>query len=540
MFDNIRGCIHLPPTSQFVLCRGDALLKSCEDITAQYLLTSPLPPPLQFLPWFSKASSRNPDSQRWSWHTESSSNGANLSLTSSGKQVNQSWQDVQCIACFCQDDSTAYRDGLLTLCTHANKVFIHQPLRMYLYGLYIYKCQLEAWIFDRSGIWVCQAFNIQDNPQRFLAMILSYRSMSDADLGLSSVVKRDDNGSFVTFNDTVTPGLQKLYLEDKTIALSDDLVGQGTTCYRARSSGRDQWDYVIKVKWRPADRRPEEEILNLAMQKKAWGIVTANLRQGLHFGPYYELAPLHNETDTPPRVANSGEEPNISKLVTPTKTPFQNRIFTCVVTSPIGRPLQFFATRLELLLALRDAVRAHRSLFQDAKVLHQDISVWNILISHPQRPGDPHGILIDLDVAINVAEGGLRKLGGAIGTRPFMAIGVLLRRIHTYRHDLESFLYVLLWVVVVRQKDYPPVGSRLREWNQGSLADSARLKTSDMAEDSFGNVLAEFEPEFESLKGLAERLRGLLFPRESGELWTGTVGSGAGINRLYDAFIDTF
>jgi Fungal protein kinase len=85
-------------------------------------------------------------------------------------------------------------------------------------------------------------------------------------------------------------------------------------------------------------------------------------------------------------------------------------------------------------------------------------------------------------------------------------------RNHTHRHDLESFLYILLWVIIVKQKDYPPVGSRLREWNQGSWIDSATLKTSDMAETRFGNVLAEFVPEFEPLKLLAERLGGLLFP----------------------------
>lgn len=52
-------------------------------------------------------------------------------------------------------------------------------------------------------------------------------------------------------------------------------------------------------------------------------------------------------------------------------------------------------------------------------------------------------MLIDLDLAKKVgdANSGARHL---TGTKQFMALGVLRREDHTYRHDLESFLYVLL------------------------------------------------------------------------------------------------
>ncbi|KMP04337.1 hypothetical protein CIRG_04028 [Coccidioides immitis RMSCC 2394] len=36
------------------------------------------------------------------------------------------------------------------------------------------------------------------------------------------------------------------------------------------------------------------------------------------------------------------------------------------------------------------------------------------------------------------------------GTMEFMAIEVLLNIDHTYRHDLESFFYVLIWQCALR------------------------------------------------------------------------------------------
>lgn len=64
VFDNIKGRIHGLPAGQLVLYRDDTLLKLSEAIAAQYLLSSPLPPPLQFRSWFSNASSQKVDGLR--------------------------------------------------------------------------------------------------------------------------------------------------------------------------------------------------------------------------------------------------------------------------------------------------------------------------------------------------------------------------------------------------------------------------------------------------------------------------------------------
>lgn len=79
---------------------------------------------------------------------------------------------------------------------------------------------------------------------------------------------------------------------------------------------------------------------------------------------------------------------------------FRNRTLVYSVTSPLGRPLCSFQSLLELLQALRNVIKCHRSLCCDAGILHQDVSPGNIVILDPEVEGKPRGILIDFDVAL--------------------------------------------------------------------------------------------------------------------------------------------
>jgi Fungal protein kinase len=64
---------------------------------------------------------------------------------------------------------------------------------------------------------------------------------------------------------------------------------------------------------------------------------------------------------------------------------FDNRIFRCLVISPAGRAIRDFRSIPELLEALRDAIKAHRSLYTAGKILHRDISENNIIITDPKE-----------------------------------------------------------------------------------------------------------------------------------------------------------
>ncbi len=75
----------------------------------------------------------------------------------------------------------------------------------------------------------------------------------------------------------------------------------------------------------------------------------------------------------------------------------------------------------------------------------------------------------------------------------------------------------------------------------GQPVDQARRKTSDMSSaETFRSITAEFTPEFQQLRGLAEKLRGILFPARDGKPWTETDMTAEGTNALYDAMISAF
>ncbi|KAB8446241.1 hypothetical protein FH972_025223 [Carpinus fangiana] len=552
IIENIIDHIHGPP-SDIVPPEHEAAYKP-------YDANWPQPShslPNDFIAWLSSSSFNDVEGSRGSWLTEVGREGAGFFLSLSptlASKPNNPWQNIQVIGHCCRDNSVqSYQDGLVNLCGYAQHVFRGQPSRLFLHGLYLHGNLVEQWKFDRSGIYCFRSFDAQKEPGRLQCTMHDYRMMTDQELGMSELIKEDEKGRFVVLQDDAATSMEKLYLQGEPVHVSEDIVGEGTTCYLARMPDEDRWGYIVKFKWRRVSARQEEALLKLANGKNAKGIIklhydqafssTTELRQDHQRGPYRKLLgeldrneeckDLKGKVNTP-----SKGKKGILDLTEETEDNFEDRTFVLVVTSPAGRPLQTFKNRLELLIVLRDAVKAHRSLFQDAKILHQDISGRNIIIVDAKNSGDSEGILIDLDAAIELAEASHTQR--IFGTRLFMAIGTLKKRIRRYRYDLESFLYVFLWTIIANGEENLPQTSKLRQWSQGSWDDSARLKTSDMDKTNFEDILAEFTPKFHSFKPLARKLRELLFPVVDGELWTGTNGSLEATKELYDGIIGAF
>ncbi|KAI9768119.1 MAG: hypothetical protein M1839_004200 [Geoglossum umbratile] len=91
---------------------------------------------------------------------------------------------------------------------------------------------------------------------------------------------------------------------------------------------------------------------------------------------------------------------------------FNNRIFYYLVVSPSGRAIYKFKSVLKFLEVCRDVIKGHRSLYQDGKILHCDVSKNNniiiiiiiIIITDAEKEG-PSGMLIDLDLAKELDSG---------------------------------------------------------------------------------------------------------------------------------------
>lgn len=50
---------------------------------------------------------------------------------------------------------------------------------------------MRLWMFDRSGPYTSEKFDIHKEPERFVTVVAGYALMTDAELGLNTFVRRD-------------------------------------------------------------------------------------------------------------------------------------------------------------------------------------------------------------------------------------------------------------------------------------------------------------------------------------------------------------
>lgn len=502
-----------------------------------------------------------------SWHEhhvqESGSSDQFLMLLDSPKpESGFAWANVAVLGlCSHEGSSGGILEAFLRLCGYARSVFSHQPSRVFLHGFLVHRQDAELWLFDRSGIYGSSQLTVTGADDLFLSAVVGYMLMDRGEWGMSSLVHingEDECVSFSDKHDTESP--TNTYVLGAKIfeRVSGYMVGDGLTVYRARRGDCPDWNYAVKFKWSESSESNELKWFNLLEERNVWGVIrldahyvganTKTLHDGLTLGnPTTILAKSvgsHVELDRTPKEFS---DPSMGG---------DSKIFVCTVVTPEGRSLHRYESIPEVLYALRDAVKAHRSLYQDGRILHRDINPSNIIIpsySSTRDATDPaRGVLIDFDMAKENSEP--HQPHQAVGTYIFQAIGVLQAYLpdnpHTYRHDLESFFYTFLFLAVA-PRPVPdgenqlqlPASSVLREWNEGRLFDKANRKTQDMdsADEFRRRIVEEFTPEFQEFRALAEKLRTILFPVDSdGEVCVGTDMTEQGTNTLYEAVIGAF
>ncbi|KAF8124268.1 hypothetical protein K438DRAFT_2002847 [Mycena galopus ATCC 62051] len=148
--------------------------------------------------------------------------------------------------------------------------------------------------------------------------------------------------------------------------------------------------------------------------------------------------------------------------------PTQQRCHMRSLLTPVGIPLRYFLSTRELIVGLETAVKHHK-IASEAGVIHRDVSENNVLFDGKTR----QAFLVDWDCAEFTPKGSHnfgtwfperlnnihtaqyttidRSLKNPTGTLPFMAIDILDERTdvaHAPKHDLESFYYLLIWMVL--------------------------------------------------------------------------------------------
>lgn len=238
---------------------------------------------------------------------------------------------------------------------------------------------------------------------------------------------------------------------------------------------------------------------------------------------------------------DSANPPPSAKRSRASPPPVFNRVHTRILMHK-GRDITLFTTPRELLLGLHDAIVGHRSLLQDAGILHRDISLYNIMLTSPTHPraDGMHGFLIDLDMAVQTTP---PRPSGALhrtGTVEFMAIGVLHGVPHTYRHDLESFWYVFIWLCVYKNSSSAARTTPLSRWGAADFITVARNKRANIVRgeaDGYQVIEAAFHEQCACFVGVADEWRRFMFPLEGRGEATVKLDEWEDVDAAYEAVL---
>ncbi|KAH8998184.1 hypothetical protein EDB92DRAFT_1337114 [Lactarius akahatsu] len=321
--------------------------------------------------------------------------------------------------------------------------------------------------WDRSGIIYTEPFNWSTQPDTLFEFLWRLNFLSDVKRGYDTTVTSvaDDEAEAALSKLRTYQGLENVAKADlHKFLVRDDHTLDGQIKYFIAPSavwdseslfGRSTFGYIAY----------DPETTNLVYLKDFWrtdcdGIQKeGDVYRELHDAQVPHIAKLGLAGDVPllPECGRT-DSPAIQRTMTQEFVkgcdwcPGQPRVDPYVhyrlVLETLGEPLHTFKSTRELCEVLRNAITAHTVAYERVGILHRDVSAGNILITEGRS-----GILIDWDLSKKVVKDRSEKKRqhSRTGTWQFISIARLRNpsmRPHEVSDDLESFFWVLLYMVV--------------------------------------------------------------------------------------------
>ncbi|KAH8114691.1 hypothetical protein DFH11DRAFT_180194 [Phellopilus nigrolimitatus] len=450
---------------------------------------------------------------------------------------------------------------------YARLCYSHQEDRRFVVFFSLFDDDMELYVFNRSGIRVSTRFNVHSSPEDFLRVIIGFlvpeeyyigfdpsfftdtrpttsavsasaasSSSEPNKVGLSQATP-DKTPDAIADGPSATPLVNpstkskkpltraaakhlcvmmngKLYRILETIHVDPVICGRGTVCFMIQGDG-DDYVSVLKDSW--VDRsRPLKESEVLKDIQTIEGVSKFVDHEIVHF--YFGGQIMKDTTD--------------SDLLDEEDVVIRDH--HRLLITPYGKGLEDFDSLTELVSAIKDYVLVIKAL-HEKKIVHRDISPRNLIFVKIKELLLRKGVVIDFDYAIKKPRTECAK-GERTGTLPFMSIDMLTGRIqeYCYYHDLESLLYVLIWVCTTQAgpHDAPRAATDctfketgIAIWcamapgqvdpydatamNTVGLAKSGMMKEEDHFEI---NIISRVHRYFEPIFQLMREWRGILYP----------------------------
>ncbi|CAE6378080.1 unnamed protein product [Rhizoctonia solani] len=316
------------------------------------------------------------------------------------------------------DTTRKSESPLEQLLSYSLEAMTAQPHRRYTIGILLDDFNMQLVFHCRGFVLTSKPFDIQLEREKLTVAVAALWVADLATLGFERhIIGPDGKTALNLIGSELSVGGMDAVIK-QTLYKARALFGRGSAAFLVADKKNPSALYVVKISCQAKTREPESEFLKAAADIPN----VIRMARSANWGDMLE-----------------GFGQRFLELV----EKYEPREFRVLVLSPV----------CELITAIKDAsvlktcfiklVKAHHGLFEQ-KILHCDISIGNLM--YDVRTQEPY--LIDVDLGKSIEKLGTPSSNHRTGTLPFMAIDLLVPKPppHLYRHDLESFFYVLVWI----------------------------------------------------------------------------------------------